>query len=175
MRLFFALWPQPALRTALAAAARRLQPGCGGRMPAARNLHLTLAFLGDVAAGRLPELAEIAGEAAAAVPPFTMGLECFGWWPRQRLVWAAPVACPPALQVLAEVLAGGLRAAGFRSERRRFLPHVTLLRDARHAPAAAAERLPQWRVSELVLAVSEPGAGGPRYRSLGVWPLTAGL
>lgn len=104
-----------------------------------------------------------------------MTLERIGWWPRQKLAWAAPRDCPPELQTLADVLARGLRAVAFRTERRRFLPHVTLLRDAQRAPPALPCRLPLWRVSELVLVVSERGAGGLHYRSLGNWPLTLGL
>ncbi len=73
------------------------------------------------------------------------------------------------------MLAGGLRAAGFRTEKRRFLPHVTLLRDARQAPPRAACSLPQWRVSGIALLCSERGLRGSRYRGLREWPLPRGL
>ena len=104
-----------------------------------------------------------------------MTLERIGGWPRQKLVWVAPQACPPGLQTLAEALVSGLRAAAFRTERRRFLPHVTLLRDAQRVPAARTCSLPAWPVSEFVLVASERSAGGPYYRSLGRWALTRGL
>lgn len=175
LRLFFALWPDARLRSALAATAKELQDDCGGRATASRNFHLTLAFLGDIDGARLPELSRIAAQAAAAAEPFAMTLERIGWWPRQRLLWAAPGACPPQLPALVESLVSGLRAAAFRTERRRFLPHVTLLRDARREPPAQTCRLPPWPVAELALVASEPGSGGPRYRSLGNWPLTRGL
>lgn len=114
-------------------------------------------------------------EEAAVAAPFAMTFGRVGGWPRQKLVWAAPRACPPGLQTLTEALASGLRAAAFRTERRRFLPHVTLLRDAQRVPAERPCGLPTWPVSEFVLAASERGTGGPRYRRLGNWALTRGL
>ncbi len=56
MRLFFAVWPPLAVAEALAAWARRLQRETGGRAVAAKNIHLTLAFLGEVSEERLPAL-----------------------------------------------------------------------------------------------------------------------
>ena len=49
-RLFFALWPTDAVRAELAAAAPSYS--CLGRAIAARNLHITLVFLGSVAQAR---------------------------------------------------------------------------------------------------------------------------
>ncbi len=49
-RLFFALWPDPPTRTALAMLVDGL-PLVGGRRVPAENLHLTLAFLGNVDEG----------------------------------------------------------------------------------------------------------------------------
>lgn len=168
LRLFFALWPDPPLRAALAGTAAALRGSCGGRPPPARNLHLTLAFLGEVPPSRLPELAEL----AAGIPlrPFTLRLDCTGWWPRQRLVWAGARQCPDELDALAGKLAGALRAAGFRSEHRLFVPHVTLLRDAQRAPSQPAAALPPWRVAQFVLASSLPTGRGVAYRVVGRSP-----
>lgn len=174
-RLFFALWPEDAVRAALAGTAAGLQRDCGGRPPSAENLHLTLAFLGDVPESRLPELFPVAAVAAASATPFVMTLDRIGWWPRQQLVWACPQTVPPPLQSMADILAGALRAAGFRVEKRRFRPHVTLLRDARQAPPRMACSLPPWQVSRMVLLCSERGSRGPRYRSAGEWLLSPGL
>ena len=46
-RLFFALWPDEALRQQLAVYPPMLK-GCGGRLVVQDNLHITLAFLGSV-------------------------------------------------------------------------------------------------------------------------------
>ena len=59
-RLFFALWPAPEVRDALAAIARGLQAKCGGRPTRADRIHLTLFFVGQVARERLVELESVA-------------------------------------------------------------------------------------------------------------------
>jgi 2'-5' RNA ligase len=165
-----------ATRDALAAAARELRRSCGGRSPPAQNLHLTLAFLGGVYESRLAELTDCA--AALATAPFELTLDHIGYWRAQRLVWAGTHHCPDQLAALADALAEGLRARGFRAERRPFKPHVTLLRDASASPAQAEVAFGSltWRARSFVLACSEPAARGVRYRIIGEWPLSgAGL
>ena len=58
-RVFFAAWPAPAIQQALGKLALDLQPRCGGRAIPARNIHLTLVFLGDIERARLPRLEEV--------------------------------------------------------------------------------------------------------------------
>lgn len=173
MRLFFALWPDAATRDALAAAARDLRSTCGGRSPPAANLHLTLAFLGAVAEPRLPLLTQLAGTLPAETIELT--LDHIGCWRAQQLVWAGVRHCPRALSALVDVLTGGLQAQGFRTERRSFKPHVTLLRDVvtEPTPAQAMFGPLRWTAQRLVLAGSEPAARGVCYRIIGEWPLTA--
>ncbi|MFO7588071.1 MAG: 2'-5' RNA ligase family protein [Gemmatimonadota bacterium] len=48
-RLFFALWPDSATRSAVARLVDRAAKRCGGRRVPPENLHLTLAFPGAVA------------------------------------------------------------------------------------------------------------------------------
>jgi len=170
LRLFFALWPDPVTRDSLAVTADRLRKVCGGRSPAADNLHLTLAFLGDVPAIRLPELENLA--AALVREPFVLHLDRIGYWRQQRLVWAGSQSCPRELAVLVAALADGLRARGFRTERRSFKPHVTLLRDVRTAPAQAACKLAAWCPTRFVLACTQATNHGVEYRVLGTWPIT---
>lgn len=173
MRLFFALWPDTATRSALAATASRLKKACGGRSPPAGNLHLTLAFLGNVAASRLPDLRLVAD--AVIAEPFALDLASTGYWRAQRLAWAAPLSCPPALTALHGQLTDALRLRGFHTERRAFKPHVTLLRDAAAPPPSSDDGVMNlhWPVRDFVLACSEPVSQGVRYRVIGAWPLHA--
>lgn len=53
MRLFFALWPSPAAAERLASAATDAAARLGGRPTRLETLHLTLAFLGEVADERV--------------------------------------------------------------------------------------------------------------------------
>lgn len=168
-RVFFALWPDAGTRTALAAAARRLQRALHGRRTRDDSIHLTLAFLGDLPLDRLGAL--LAPPAIAAVP-FTLVLDRCGCWPRNGIGWVAPGEMPPALDALAEGLGTWLRAAGFRMEERPFRPHVTLIRDA-HCVALPDNIAPiEWRVKAFVLLRSTRAAAGSRYEIIGRWPLT---
>jgi len=175
LRLFFALWPDAGARAALAATAAELRKTCGGRVPAANNLHLTLAFLGSVPAARLPELEDIAAGLArqSSGNSFVLTLNHIGWWRRPRLVWAGMRNCPCELEALADALASGLQSRGFHTEQRRFRPHVTLLRDADRAPAVAACETVSWRSTQFVMAQSTIENDGVKYRIVGKWPLQA--
>lgn len=169
-RLFFALWPDVPLRRVLAAAARELGQDSGGRVPPAENLHLTLAFLGEVPAERLAELCELGS--AAAGRPFELVIDRIGYWKQQRLVWAGVTRMPPELGALASRLAIALQARGYRVEKRAFRPHVTLLRDAGTPRRRRLDAL-RWQVRSLVLARSLPGNGGVRYAKADEWPMVA--
>lgn len=175
LRLFFALWPGQDTAAALWQLAQALRKTCGGRATLRDNLHLTLAFLGTVEPGRAQRLAQLGASVAAGAEAFDFRLDRIGCWRRQRLVWAGSAAMPGALLLLAERLGAALQGGGFPLEHRAFKPHVTLLRDAGAVPAAGAAGPYPWPVRELLLASSENGPRGPRYRAIGRWPLAARL
>ncbi len=81
-RLFFALWPDQRVRESLSALARVAKTDCGGRIMQPRNLHLTLAFLGDTV-----EAQRDAAVAAASRVKMSPMVRCTGstrvpWVPR---------------------------------------------------------------------------------------------
>ena len=67
MRLFFAIWPDSTAVDALGRLAVEVAGRTGGRATPADKIHLTLAFLGEVAAERSGDVAA-AGEAVRARP-----------------------------------------------------------------------------------------------------------
>lgn len=167
-RLFFALWPDEAVRARLAALQAEL-PQVTGRWVHPEDLHITLQFLGPVEPGRQACIAEAAR--AVRGEPFELEIDRLDFWPRPRIAWAGPEGVPPALQRLVEQLARNLEACGFEPEKRPYRPHVTLLRKT--TPAAAA-RLPEpirWPVDHFVLVESRPGGDPPHYRPLEGWAL----
>lgn len=177
-RLFFALWPDDELAAALAdiagAAARR----CGGRPTRRDTVHLTLAFLGDVAATDIETLVTTARRVRAA--PFQLSIDRLGYWRHNRLLWAG---CAPsaALDGLALALHRSLAEAGHPAADggRAFKPHLTLIRKlpsaimppvlADFAPAA----LPLWRCTRFLLVASRLSAAGPHYATIAEFPLAA--
>lgn len=170
-RVFFALWPPAALADDLAGQAGQLAQTCGGKPTRADTVHLTLAFVGDVAASRLPELA--AAAQGVAVAPFALPLDRLGYWPHNRIVWAGCSAPPAALGELARKLRERAMAAGFAVDRGEagFFPHLTLLRKARQAPPSGALLAPcVWQCQGFVLVRSQLAASGSRYRFIQSYP-----
>ncbi len=167
-RLFFALWPDVAVRDALYAAAQTVHPACGGRLLRHAQLHQTLVFLGAVADDKRPRLDAIA--AAVRVPAFRLDFGVIGYWPHNRIIWAAP-NLPPPLTALVATLEQGLHPAGIGYDRRDYVPHVTLVRDAR-APASLPVLRVRWPVADFVLVESARGPRGAEYRVAARWPLT---
>src|SRR6185436_19398373 len=60
VRLFFALWPPAATVAALAAWAVQVQKAAGGRVTRPESIHLTLAFLGEIADDRVGDAVKAA-------------------------------------------------------------------------------------------------------------------
>jgi len=164
-RLFFALWPDDAVRRQIAALSRQL---CKRPVPDT-NLHLTLLFLGQV-----DEIAEACFCAAAArvqSVPFTVSLNRYGGWARKRIQWLGPSAPPAVLEELADALYCAGAKCGFEVEKRPFVPHVTLSRKAKKPLEGPAPVPVVWHASDFVLAESVPSPDGVRYVVRERWAL----
>ena len=145
------------------------------------NLHLTLAFLGEVAEPVLED-AHLA-LAALRVPGFDLCLQGAGMFggARPRVVWAG-VAAEPALIALQAKAETALRLANAPPEARRFSPHVTLgwVRPHRAQAArleqavadAAGFRAEPFRVEAFALYRSDLGSGGAVHTELVRYALT---
>ena len=172
-RVFFALWPPPEAARHLSAVADSFAKCAGGRATRQATVHLTLAFLGDVAVERLPDLEGAARNVRAAA--FDLRLDQFGLWHHNRIFWAGSSVVPPALVELASALSAGLQAAGFdvADARRNFTPHVTLVRKVKtlDAPLPPGQML-SWRCTKFVLVRSQLSASGASYQTLAEFPLS---
>jgi 2'-5' RNA ligase len=149
-RLFFALWPDPAVASALL----QRQSGIEGKLVDAHNLHLTLAFLGQRSARELPALCRILQRVPARA--MTLEFDLYGYFSGPRIAWAGMRTPQPQLLQLQRALMAQLIAEKiFQPEAaERFRPHVTL---ARHAvPPAQPFAALRWRAERMVLAASTP-------------------
>lgn len=161
LRLFYALWPDASTRDALT----RLQQPLAGRKMHRADLHLTLAFLGAQPAALLPELLAIL--AALPKPDMALRLECLGYFPSSRIVWAGLQSTPAALLSLREALLAQLARHGISGAARgTFTPHVTLARNAAPPESVAIEPI-TWHADRCVLVESVAEENGVRYRVLG--------
>lgn len=178
------------VRDSLAAFARQAAPAFRGwRFGAARNLHVTLQFLGDVERGRIGSLTRLLESAVADLPAFSAALGEAGSFPERgapRILHVSIGEGRQDLVRLATRVSSALGEAGFRPDKL-FVPHITLARPksgGNAPPGDAAVRwrdsfarfvsaspAPQWTVSEALLMESVLGPKGPTYIVRGVAPL----
>jgi hypothetical protein len=81
LRLFFALWPDLAARARLTVIAATVARDRRGRATATGNLHVTLAFLGNVAPPLLPVIEGAGAAAAGQCPGFNVYFDRLGGRP----------------------------------------------------------------------------------------------
>ena len=170
-RLFFALWPDAAVRQALANTSRELL-GRRVKLVPVENLHITLAFAGPVTAAVRDCLVAEAGGIRAA--PFELVIDHVGYWPRPRILWAGPSHTPAGLWSLVEALNQAFDGCGLQRETRPFQAHVTLARKVGRAPPPAAVAPVAWSISDFSLVESVTDAHGACYRRLVTWKLEGG-
>ncbi|MBS9403312.1 RNA 2',3'-cyclic phosphodiesterase [Halomonas sp. TRM85114] len=165
MRLFLALTPPPELRTRFGELADLAQARCGGRRIPDANLHLTLAFLGEVSPTRLDSLAHRVRQLKVQADSWT--LDEWGCFRSPRIVWIGGARPDPALQRLHSTLWQELAALGFEGGPSRYIPHLTLLRRAERldTPKLPAFRI-DWPYCQVELVHSVTGPGGSRYTTL---------
>ncbi len=171
MRLFFALWPPRRTAELLADWAAEAQQVTRGRVTRAETIHLTLAFLGEVAEERLAAAVRAARRVRGE--PHALPIEEARLWTHNRIVWVGPRETPPALQSVADLLRVELAGEGFSLERRPFAAHITLIRKAR-----SEGRLPplppvDWPVREFSLVRSTLFPQGSSYEIVERMPFAA--
>ncbi len=169
-RLFFALWPEDSCRTALAAAMRHVQEKIPARWIKPENLHITLAFLGNVDAGQRGRLASLAGDIQAQAGEFL--LDRIEHWRKPQVLCLTPSTAAPMLDQLAADLTIRLKDAGYQLDQRPFRAHLTLARKATSLPEGIRlERPIVWQSTAFVLVESTRNGQGSDYTVLESWPL----
>jgi 2'-5' RNA ligase len=164
-RLFFALSPDEAARKAMDAFAPVARSACGGRAVQARNLHLTLAFVGHMPVAAARDVA--AAVAGVPRPDYAMVIDQVQHWRHNRILWLGPSTVPEPVARMCALLRHALRESGVRHDDKPFVPHVTLLRAAR-APATPLAMGPvAWRGRGFSLFAVHRDAAGLRYDAIG--------
>ncbi len=167
-RLFFALRPTDREREAAAAAAAGLALGPGARPVPAENFHVTIAFVGEVAADQMEGLRSIGCASRAVRCP--LRFDAYEYWPKPEVVVAAARDIPPCLERLWVELHASLAAQGLVLTPKRLRPHVTLARHVSQAPALPALPAFTWTADAFCLMRSV-GGGRATYTVVDHWPL----
>ncbi|XZG68958.1 RNA 2',3'-cyclic phosphodiesterase [Chitinibacteraceae bacterium HSL-7] len=167
LRCFIALPLPPELRTQLARYGTELQQTQGGRLMRTTNLHLTLAFIGDIDAEQARELS---GELAdLSLPHGDLVLDHVGHFgPQHRAIVYAGGATTPELNTCNHEVRRLLRSRCIHFDDRPLVPHVTLLRDALGTRAPLIPPL-SWAFTQPQLFIStKDHGGGIVYQALDV-------
>lgn len=149
------------------------------RWVASDNVHLTLKFLGDAEASRLPDVTDAVAGVTAEVAPFTLKTTTVGGGShagRARVIWVRVGGDLEALSRLQAGIETAAEALGFPREKRKFLPHLTLGR-ARRGPVSLPDETPcrpvSFRVDRVTVYRSDLRPEGAVYTPLGYGPLKA--
>jgi RNA 2',3'-cyclic 3'-phosphodiesterase len=149
------------------------------------GIHLTLKFMGEVAADRLGAIDAALRAAGLGVRPFRLEAAGVGTFPESgapRVIWVGVRGDLEGLTVLREAIERSLSGLGFSAEKRDYHPHLTLGRIQGPVPSGWRSRLARtanatagaFSVDEYVLFESRLGPRGPDYNALARYPLADG-
>lgn len=175
--LFFALQPDVTAITQIQEVTADLcaQHALSTRFISADRLHVTLHFVGDLAALSQDQL-DNAHAAAAAIklPALEVSFDkvlSFRSTKTERPLVLASNASMTALQLFRYELGDQLRRRGVPAEKAAFTPHLTLAYDKYAVEEQILAAPVKWTAREFVLIKSFVGKS--RYEVLGRWPLGA--
>ncbi len=155
--MFFALWPDASVREQFAS----LQQAISGRKVHIQNLHLTMAFLGHQPRTLLPALTEVLTD--LPLTALQMQIDTYGYFQKQRIVWAGASTPPPALFDLQRALWDAIHNAGIPFKPLNgFKPHISLARDAEEQTGKLLQTI-EWQIEKIALLESVNDVKGVTY------------
>ena len=138
MRLFISVQLNKEFRNALFNMQESMrEQGVQGNFTRAANLHITLAFIGEYSDPL--EVLEVVR--SLDFWPFEIGLDGVGAF--GDLWWAGVGEGSDDLKALASKLRHALAEAGIPFDRKKFSPHITLVRKARFTEGFVPEEIPE--------------------------------
>jgi RNA 2',3'-cyclic 3'-phosphodiesterase len=193
MRLFVAAYPPAGVcddlerRLAQLNVAMAAGQGVNTRLAKRDTWHITLAFLGDVADERVPDVhaaveRTVGGWRADGSGPPELRLAGGGRFGRGRftLLWVGVDGEREALRRLSQAVRRELKRGRLPYDDKPFTPHVTVARPGDRLDRAAVDadraslteyRGPAWRVEAVELVRSHLGPK-PSYDHMAAWPLS---
>lgn len=163
MRLFVALELSPEVHAAVRGVVERLRGSeADVRWVRPQGMHLTLKFIGEVPAEKLPAVREaLAGvKSDSAV---RLAFRSLGYFPnprRPRVLWIG-VEASPNLAPLAAQVEAALEPLGIAAEKRAYVPHLTLGRFRSERRLA--------RLQEVIAELPSTDCGGFETRTLALF------
>ncbi len=161
MRLFIAIKLNSEIRNTLADTQQRLiRRGIRGNYTNTDNLHVTLAFIGEY------DDPDLITEVLSDLPfsPFTVSLSGLGHFGN---LWWVGLDENDELVSYVKRLRKALSEAGIPFDKKKFSPHITLVRKAVESLPLVSIPKAQMKVDHISLMRSERGANGMIYTEIG--------
>lgn len=146
IRVFIAVDLPPAIQESVEKQTAPLRRTLGDdliRWVPAQNMHLTLKFIGNIAASHLDFLKQMLTQSVNSQRQFDLQIGGIGSFPnlkRPRVLWVG-IHAPADLTSLQKNVEAGAVRLGYEKEERGFSPHLTLGRVRQNVSAADLERI----------------------------------
>lgn len=166
-RLFLAFWPHEYQLEKL----HEIQSEYigWGREVSPENFHVTLLFLGNISCHAADCIVQNLHE--VSVQQFTMQLDRLGYFDKTKIFWVGPTDTPSELERLYKSVRNCAQQCGISKLSKRYVPHVSLLRNC-DVPISNPNFLPiGWQVEEFHLVESRLDKASARYYTIESFPL----
>jgi len=146
LRVFVAIELPKHIRDAIEKQTSRLRLALGDdsiRWTPIQNIHLTLKFIGDVAASHTDFLKQLLVREANSHAQFDLQIGGLGSYPASRaprVIWLG-VYAPAELTSLQKSVEAGVFRLGYEQEKRAFSPHLTLGRVRQNAISSKSPKI----------------------------------
>jgi 2'-5' RNA ligase len=144
-----------------------------GNFSRPENLHLTLVFIGETPADKIPLIASVIDKALKPpIDPFMLSFSTTGCFTHssKELWWIGTEHNDPSLNILTTIrgrIADGLFSEGISFDNRPFNPHITLGREIKHAsPIIIPKQEIIFPVNRISLMKSERVSGVLTYTEI---------
>lgn len=147
------------------------------------QLHITLAFLGEITEKLLQQVCNSAQDIAYATQPFTIAILGTGVFPKPqnpRVLWCGCRGDTQTMETLQKNIQTALKGLGLPVEERPFIPHITLGRIRFKTPPAiiteflrAPCKSEPFELQEMTIYKSRLLANGPEYEKYRQYSFTA--
>ena len=146
------------------------QKQCGGRIIPAKQIHLTLLFLGNVTAAHITILKQVMNNVVAR--ELTFDLNQLNYWKKNQILYAHAPFYPDELFLLTDSLWNAILDTPLKIKKYTFTPHVTLIRKANQPDINHPFGIPiHWSAKHWFLMQSKQTEHGVEYVPLGKWNL----
>lgn len=150
-----------------------------GKITPLGNLHMTLAFLGEMPNQRLGAVRSAMQKVSSCYGQFSVPLARLGTFQKSGILFLETGDPEGKLNLLAKLVRSELGKVGVEVDGKKFVPHITLKRRdneeeiREYCREISVNKKLLW-ISEIYLYQSQLTKAGPRYRVYNAYPLHGG-